>query len=354
MTVIYSVIIFCMTLLQIFFIISGVIILLLAIDVARRERFNALHFLVFILVGAGLLIFTFFPQVLNGIGKIFGVQRGADVLVYTSIVFLMYFVLLLLRKVEWSKDELTGLVREIAIRNGPCVPIQWHELILIRAYNEWSVIKETLQELLEYHHKHILVVDDGSDDNTVAKVLSLNSPCITLISHYKNRWWWAALETGFEYIRRYGEVDYVVTFDADGQHDVNDLKDIKKHIEEHKKVDVFLGSRFLWKRTVGIPLMRKIILKLWIIFTAFISQVKLSDAHNGLRVFRRPVLDNIHLTIDDMWYASELVDIIAEKKISYKEIPVNIIYTDYSLSKGQRNGNAINIALKVIWNKFFK
>lgn len=60
-----------MNLLQIFFVISGVIILLVALDIARRERFNALHFLVFLAVGIGLLLFTFFPETLDLIGHVF-------------------------------------------------------------------------------------------------------------------------------------------------------------------------------------------------------------------------------------------------------------------------------------------
>ena len=107
-----------MNLLQVFFIISGIIIFLVAYDIAKRERFNALHFLVFLGVGSGLLIFTFVPQVLDYIGKIFGIARGADVLVYVSIIFLFYFVLLLLRKIENTREEVTRLVREIAIQNA--------------------------------------------------------------------------------------------------------------------------------------------------------------------------------------------------------------------------------------------
>lgn len=107
-----------MNLLQVFFIISGIIIFLVAYDIAKRERFNALHFLVFLSVGSGLLIFTFVPQVLDYIGKIFGIARGADVLVYVSIIFLFYFVLLLLRKIENTREEVTRLVREIAIQNA--------------------------------------------------------------------------------------------------------------------------------------------------------------------------------------------------------------------------------------------
>ncbi len=109
---------FFMNLLQIFFIISGTIILLIAFDIARRERFNALHFLVFLGAGIGLLIFTFFPGVLDYIGHIFGLARGADVLVYASIVFLYYFVLLLLRKTESNREELTRIIREFALENA--------------------------------------------------------------------------------------------------------------------------------------------------------------------------------------------------------------------------------------------
>jgi hypothetical protein len=64
-----------MNLLQIFFIISGIIIFLVALDIARRERFNALHFLVFLGVGSGLLVFTFFPDSLSLLGQLFGLQR---------------------------------------------------------------------------------------------------------------------------------------------------------------------------------------------------------------------------------------------------------------------------------------
>ena len=107
-----------MTLLQIFFIISGGIISIIALRIARRERFNALHFLVFIGVGWGLLFVGFFPSFVDRIGYLFGAARWADVLVYTSIVFLFYFVLLLLQKVESQRQEITHLVREIALEKN--------------------------------------------------------------------------------------------------------------------------------------------------------------------------------------------------------------------------------------------
>ena len=107
-----------MNLLQIFFIISGLVIFLVALDIAKRERFNALHFLVFLGVGGGLLVLTLVPEILVWIGKIFWLQRGADALVYGSIIFLFYFVLLLLRKTEANREELTRIVREFAIQSS--------------------------------------------------------------------------------------------------------------------------------------------------------------------------------------------------------------------------------------------
>jgi hypothetical protein len=104
-----------MTLLQIFFIISGLIISIIALSIARRERFNALHFLVFLAVGVGLCIFGFFPGSLDRIARIAWVARGADALVYGSIVFLFYFVLLLLQKVESQRQDITRLIRSIAL-----------------------------------------------------------------------------------------------------------------------------------------------------------------------------------------------------------------------------------------------
>ena len=104
-----------MNLLQIFFIISWIIITILAFDVAKKQKFNALHFVVFFLVWGWLLVFTFFPWILNLIWNIFWIPRWADVLVYSSIIFLLYFVLLLLRKVEKNQEDITKLLKEITL-----------------------------------------------------------------------------------------------------------------------------------------------------------------------------------------------------------------------------------------------
>lgn len=342
-----------MTLLQFFLAISWIIILILAIDIWKKQRFNALHFLIFVLVWGWLLTFTFFPSVLNHVWVLFWVARWADVLVYWSIIFLLYFVLLLLTKHVEIKDSLTSLIRELAIENSEKKIIKGREVFIIPSYNEWKIIKSTIKNILDNWYTNILVVNDWSRDNS-RKILEKFWDKIILLNHYKNRGQWAALETWFEYIRRYWDIDYVVTFDADGQHDINDLKKFEKIMKKDETIDILLWSRFLWNKKIWIPLTRRIILKLWIIFTFFISNIHLSDTHNGYRVIRKRALETIRITQDGMTHASEIIDIVSTEKLAYKEVPVNIVYTEYSLAKWQSSWNAINIAMRIIWSKFFK
>lgn len=342
-----------MSLLQIFFIISWIVIFILSIDIARKQKFNALHFIIFLFIWVWLLIFSFFPNALNFVWGIFWLQRWADLLVYSSIIFLLYFVLLLLKKVEDNRDDLTIFIREMAIQNSPKEKIHWELLFLVRVYNEEKVLKDTIDNILDNWFKNILVVNDWSIDNS-REILESYKDKIILLNHLKNRWWWAALETWFEYVRRYCKTDYVCTFDSDWQHSLSDLEKFIKILNHNKNIDIVLGSRFITKTNTNVWLIRKIILKLWILFTFFMSNIKLTDSHNWYRVFRTKVIKDLRLTIDDMTYASEMMDIISSKNIKFMEVPVDIKYTEYSISKWQKSSNAIRIALKFIWNKFFR
>ena len=138
-----------MNLLQVFFIVSGIIIFIISFDIAKKQKFNALHFLIFLWIWFALLLFSFFPSFLNWIWWFFGLQRGADLLVYSSIIFLIYFVLLLLSKHVDNKDSITDLVRELAIENSEKIILKGRFIILVRAYNEWGVIKNTINEILK-------------------------------------------------------------------------------------------------------------------------------------------------------------------------------------------------------------
>lgn len=228
-------------------------------------------------------------------------------------------------------------------------------LFLIRSYNEWKHLLDSIETVKNEWFEKILVVDDGSTDKTEEILSSRND--IFYLRHVINRGAGAALETGFEFVRRYAEkinIDYVVTFDPDGQHRIKDIYKFMKEFEKNKDLEVAIWSRFIKWTAKNIPFHRKLILFLAKIFTFFISHVIVSDPHNWYRMFKVSAIKKIHLSLDGFEYSSELMDQIAVNKLKFTEVPVTVVYTPYSLSKWQKSLNSINIAFKMIWNKFFK
>jgi glycosyltransferase involved in cell wall biosynthesis len=220
--------------------------------------------------------------------------------------------------------------------------------IIIPAYNEAPVITATIDSVLK-KFSTVICVNDCSSDSTAIEIARTKA---TLINHPVNLGQGAALQTGIEYALQLPQIEYFVTFDADGQHGVDDVERMLGYIRAHD-VDAVLGSRFLGTAQNIRPL-KKLILKAAVKFSNFTSGLRLTDAHNGLRVLNRRVAENLNITMPDMAHASEIVHRIAEHKFSYKEIPVTIAYTDYSVSKGQSVMNAVNISFDILLQKVIK
>lgn len=219
--------------------------------------------------------------------------------------------------------------------------------LVIAAYNESQVIRETCEGILaEAPDWTPIVVDDGSSDQTAAILRKL--PVITL-QHPINLGQGAALQTGMEYAKR-NNFDYVVTFDADGQHRIEDAKEMVSQLSDGD-FDVILGSRFLSSEShAQMPQKKRFVLKLAVLFTRLTTGLRLTDTHNGLRALSAVALEKIRITQNGMSHASEILEQIATHKLSYKESPTLIHYTEYSMSKGQKISNSLNI----LWDIFTK
>ena len=113
-------------------------------------------------------------------------------------------------------------------------------------------------------------------------------------------------------------------------------------------VDVVLGSRFLGRRAEGIPVAKRVVLRLAILFSRLTTGLKLTDTHNGLRVFNRAVANEMHLECSGMAHASEIIYRISESKFRYVEYPVTITYTSYSIEKGQSIFNSFTILRELL------
>jgi glycosyltransferase involved in cell wall biosynthesis len=158
----------------------------------------------------------------------------------------------------------------------------------------------------------------------------------------------AALQTGIEFAVAQPDCDYVVTFDADGQHLVSDAQAMVARLAS-EPLDVVLGSRFLDGRT-RVGWSKRLVLRLAVLFDRASSGIDLTDAHNGLRAFTRDAAAKIEITQNRMAHASEIVSNIAKKKLRYAEQPVRVVYTAYSKAKGQSIWNSINILADLFLN----
>lgn len=215
--------------------------------------------------------------------------------------------------------------------------------LVVPVYNEAPVVAEVLREALAVFPT-IIAVDDGSVDDSATQVAGTGA---ILVRHPLNLGQGAALQTGFEAARMLPFVRYVVTFDADGQHDVGDADAMVARLREDE-ADVVLGSRFLDGRTKPGPLKRAV---LWgaVKLTNGRTGVRLTDAHNGLRALNRRALDAVDLRQNGMAHASEIVEQLGHAGLRIVEHPVHIRYTAYSQAKGQSVLNAVNIVTDLIY-----
>lgn len=193
--------------------------------------------------------------------------------------------------------------------------------IIIPCYNESQRLVEVINQAKEYGQ--VVVIDDGSTDNSYQIAQSQG---ITVLKHFLNRGQGAALETGNRYALSHG-ADIVVHFDADGQHQADEIPKLIEPIIDNQ-VDVVFGSRFLSDNKT-LFLKKWLILKPAIFFQNLMLGVKMTDAHNGFRAFSRKALEKIKITQDGMAHASEIIELVKNLKLRYKEVPVTITYHVY-------------------------
>jgi polyprenyl-phospho-N-acetylgalactosaminyl synthase len=237
-------------------------------------------------------------------------------------------------------------------------PLQWSKkmqtsipniYIIVPAYNEGSVIEQTIRPLLSLGY-HIVVIDDGSTDDTYEQACQLS---VCVLRHPINLGQGAALRTGTDFAIQQG-AQAIVHFDADGQHPPERIHDLLAPIL-NKEAQIVLGSRFLdSEHSKEIPTLKKWVLKLGVSFTGITSGVWLTDTHNGLRALSREGALAIRITEPRMAHASEIVTLIGKHKLTYREVPTHIRYTEYAQQKGQSIFNAFNIVIDLLLRKVFR
>lgn len=209
--------------------------------------------------------------------------------------------------------------------------------VVIPVFNEVQVLESVIQQTLEVF-PNVVCVDDGSHDGSPAAVLRTRAH---LVRHPVNLGQGAALQTGLTYARAQPGAQYFVMFDADGQHRLEDASTMVE-VARSGVADVVLGTRFA-DGGASVPLLKRIVLRTAVLLSRAGRKLKLTDAHNGLRVLTRPVAEDLQITMNGMAHASEIVSYLGRSSWRVREVPVSIRYTEYSRSKGQSLLNGVNI-----------
>ena len=218
--------------------------------------------------------------------------------------------------------------------------------IVIPAYNESTVIADVVAEVRAAGYDNIIVVDDGSSDDTQTRA---HKAGITALRHKINRGKGAATKTGIE-AAKIQSADIIVTLDGDGQHDPADIAALVEPIAAGK-VHVALGSRFLGSLD-GMPTHKILCNKLGNAITWYLFGLWVTDSQSGMRAYSRRAADLIDTRYDRYEYESEVIHEINHHHLAFAEVPITIRYTDYSMNKG--HGQSLTNGVLTVYKMLFR
>jgi glycosyltransferase involved in cell wall biosynthesis len=189
----------------------------------------------------------------------------------------------------------------------------------IPAYNEEENIATLIIELKKISEL-IIICNDGSTDNTSKIAAELG---VIVINHEKNLGYGGAIKSIFNKAKEM-KVECLVTFDADGQHRVEDISKTIQPIKENK-ADIVIGSRFL-ENKIKIPKYRKIGIKAITNLTNSLTGEKISDSQSGFRAYNNYALNSISLSDSGMGISTEILIKASTKKMKIVEVPIIVNY----------------------------
>ena len=192
-------------------------------------------------------------------------------------------------------------------------------VIGIPAFNEEAKIAGILIKLKKISND-IIVCDDGSQDLTSNIARELGA---TVIQHERNMGYGAAIKTIFLKSQEM-KADVLITFDADGQHRIEDIGKVLEPIKNNS-ADIVIGSRFL-DDSQNIPKYRKLGIKAITELTNITGGTKISDSQSGFRAYNQKVLENIKPTESGMGISTEILIKAQKKGFEIVEVPITIKY----------------------------
>jgi len=213
--------------------------------------------------------------------------------------------------------------------------------IIIPAKDEGTRIGGVLEQLRKLKFRNVVVVNDGSRDDTEAVARKFGAK---VLNHFVNLGAGAATQTGIDFAVRNG-AEIIVTIDADHQHQPRDIVNLITTLKKEKS-DVVIGSRFL-KRDNKIPILRIFYNKIANFLTFLITGVRVTDSQSGMKAFNRDFAKNSKLNFNGFEFSVEMIKNIKLTGAKVTESPIKVIYTKDTMSKGQSLWNGIKMLSKL-------
>jgi len=318
--------------------IIGVVGLISTFLFYRGPKWKRWNFVFLSFFNVSLIAVTVNPNVVNFLRDLLSLReyqygRILALLIISNII-LVFFSLYSVSKVENYRLQFDKLVRKLGVGNLETTPESIKNImVLIPAYNEADNLRYLLTKIpheISGMDVGVLVVDDGSDDETKAIVQEHGH---LVVSNIINRGGGAALRLGYDILKQAG-ADICVTMDADGQHRPEEIEILVSPII-HDQYDFVIGSRILGYRekdsalrVAGVQLFGRLI-------SAMLG-IKITDPSSGFRAFKMNKLEAINL-YEDQYHTSELIIETVKKGLHIVEVPISILKRRHGKSKKGRN-----------------
>ncbi len=218
--------------------------------------------------------------------------------------------------------------------------------VVIPAYNEATRIGAVIRGAKQYI-PDILVVSDGSTDDTVNVAREAGA---LVIVHAENCGAGAATMTGIEGARRL-RFDMIVTLDADGQHATDDIPRLLEELHT-SGADLVIANRF--GRKNRIPLIRRIANNIGNYVTFLVTGMYLPDTQCGFKVFGPKALREVDLRMSGFEFCTEIIREAASNHWKVVSVPSKVVYSEYTLAKGQSFASGLQTACKILLRTFLR
>ncbi len=194
-------------------------------------------------------------------------------------------------------------------------------LVILPAYNEGQCIRPVLAEIVRQQpHADLLVVNDGSIDDTVTAALQAGA-LVADLPH--NLGIGGAMQTGFRYAKAHG-YDVAVQVDADGQHPADQIQLLLNEMER-SGVDLVIGSRFVEATGYRASLTRGVGIRFFARLLSALCHQRLTDTTSGFRAANRAAI--AHLADNYACDYPEVESLISLHRAGYRicEVPVRML-----------------------------